>query len=51
VILIVGHAHPEALSQATRESRSSCFQKPLQMERLLNRVGLAMAQIDMRAVV
>jgi hypothetical protein len=48
VVLIVGHASPEVLSQATHVSPSSCFQRPLQMESLLDRVGLAMAQIDIR---
>lgn len=47
-ILIVGHAPPEILSQRVGVPESSCFQKPLRMESLLDRVGLAVALLDLR---
>lgn len=48
-VLIVGSAPPAVLSQWTGVPRSSCFQKPLRMERLLDQVGLTMALIDLRS--
>jgi DNA-binding NtrC family response regulator len=47
-VLIVGDAPPEILSEATGIPHSSCFQKPLRMESLLDEVGTAMARIDLR---
>jgi len=47
-VLIIGHAPPDAMSRATHTYRSCCFQKPLHLKAVLDRVGLAMAQIDMR---
>ena len=47
-VLVVGNAPREVLSQRTGVPESSCFQEPLRMESLLDRVGLAMALIDLR---
>ncbi len=47
-VLVVGNAPPATLSQRTGVPESSCFQKPLPSERLLDRVGLAIALIDLR---
>ena len=47
-VLVVGNAPPEVLSQRTGVPESSCFQEPLRMESLLDRVGLAMALTDLR---
>jgi two-component system response regulator AtoC len=48
VVLIVGNSPPQILSQRTNVPESLCFQKPLRMENLLDRVGLAIAVIDLR---
>ena len=48
IVLIVGNAPPRILSRRTGVPEASCFQKPLQMERLLDRVGLVFAQVDLR---
>jgi len=47
-ILVTGRAPPEVLAQRTGVPESSCFQKPLSMDGLLDRVGLAIALIDLR---
>jgi hypothetical protein len=47
-VLIVGNAPPRVLSRHTGVPKSFCLQKPLRMEGLLDRVGLAFAQIDLR---
>jgi DNA-binding NtrC family response regulator len=47
-VLVIGNAPPEVLSERTGVPHSSCFPKPVQMDRLLDEVGLAMAQIDLR---
>lgn len=48
VVVIVGNAPPPILSQGTGVPASFCFQKPLRMESLLDRVGLAIALVDLR---
>jgi len=47
-VLVIGNAAPRTLSERTGVPQSSCFEKPLRMERLLDRVGLAIALIDLR---
>jgi len=47
-VLVIGNAAPQVLSERTGVPQSSCFEKPLRMERLLDRVGLAIALIDLR---
>jgi CheY-like chemotaxis protein len=47
-VFVVGDATPRILARLTGVPEASCFQKPLQMERLLDRVGLAFAQVDLR---
>ena len=46
-VFILGNAPPKALARRTGMPSSACFQKPVAMERLLDRVGLAMAQLDL----
>jgi len=48
IVLIVGNAPPRILSQRTGVPESFCFQKPLRTESLLERVGLAIALVDLR---
>lgn len=47
-VLIVGNLGPRVLSRRTGVPESFCLQRPLWMEGLLDRVGLAFAQIDLR---
>ena len=47
-LLVIGNAAPQILSEHTGVPESSCFEKPLRMEKLLDRVGLAIALIDLR---
>ena len=47
-IIVVGDAPPAVLARRTGVPLSACFQKPLRLELLLDRVGLAMARIDLR---
>ncbi len=46
-LFVLGNAPPSALSRRTGLPPSVCFQKPAPMERLLDAVGLAMAQFDL----
>ncbi len=46
-VFILGNAPPAALARRTGVAAHACFQKPVPMERLLDGVGLAMAQADL----
>lgn len=46
-VFILGNAPPDALARRTGFPATSCFQKPVSMERLLDRVGLAIALADL----
>lgn len=46
-VFVIGHAPPSLLSERTGVPYSSCFQKPVRLERLLDRVGLAIALQDL----
>ncbi len=46
-VFVVGTAPAETLSRLTGVPLDACFQKPLQTENLLDRVGLAVALIDL----
>jgi CheY-like chemotaxis protein len=47
-ILIVGREPSRVIAERTGVPESACFQEPLRMETLLDRVGLAVALIDLR---
>ncbi len=46
-LFVLGNAPPRALSRRTGLPPCVCFQKPAPMERMLDAVGLAMAQFDL----
>ncbi len=46
-VFVLGNAPPAALARRTGVPPTACFQKPVSMERLLDGVGLAMAQVDL----
>jgi len=47
VLLVIGDAPPAVLSEGAGVPRASCLQKPVDAEHLLDRVGLAIAWIDL----
>ena len=49
-ILVVGDAPPLVLSDQTGVADSSCLQKPISIERRLDRVGLTTSQLDLRRI-
>lgn len=46
-VFVLGNAPSAALACRTGVPPNACFQKPVPLERLLDGVGLAMAQIDL----
>ncbi|MBN2296020.1 MAG: hypothetical protein JXM70_26545 [Pirellulales bacterium] len=46
-ILVLGNVSPKILSQRTGVPEPSCFQRPLHMEKMLDRVGLTVALLGL----